>query len=72
MTNPGPGTVYTETLVYSPTPQFVNDVPYQLAIIDLASGGRLTGRIAGDRAVIGDAVEFLEFRDQVPFFQKAA
>ena len=72
MKNLTSGTVYTETLVYSPTPQFVNDVPYQLAIIQLASGGRLTARIAGERAAIGDAVEFLEFRDQVPFFQKAA
>ena len=51
MKNLGPGTVYTETLVYSPTPQFVADVPYQLAIIDLAEGGRLTARIDGERAV---------------------
>jgi len=70
--NPGPGVVYTETLVYSPTPQFVNDVPYQLAIVELTGGGRLTGRIAGERAAIGDRVEFLEFRNEVPFFQKAA
>jgi uncharacterized OB-fold protein len=72
MTIPGSGLVYTETLVHSPTPQFVNDVPYQLAIVDLANGGRLTGRVAGERVAIGDRVDFLEFRDQVPFFQKAA
>jgi uncharacterized OB-fold protein len=70
MTHPGPGVVYTETLVYSPTPQFVNDVPYQLAIIDLGSGGRLTGRIAGERVAIGDRVEFVEFRDEIPFFTR--
>jgi len=68
--NPGPGTVYTETVVYSPPEQYVNDVPYQLAIIQLDGGGRLTGRIAGDRAQIGDAVSFTEFRDGVAFFQK--
>ena len=72
MTSPGPGVVYTETLVHSPTPQFVDEVPYQLAIIELDAGRRLTGRIAGEHAVIGDRVNFLEFRNQVPFFEKAA
>ena len=72
MNNPGSGTVYTETLVYSPTPQFANDVPYQLAIIDLAGGRRLTGRIDGERAAIGDRVEFAEFRNDVPFFRKSS
>ncbi len=71
-TNPGFGTIYTETLVYSPTPQFINDVPYQLAIVDLDHGRRLTARIAGDRVAIGDRVAFLEFRNEVPFFQKQA
>ena len=72
MNNPGSGTVYTETLVYSPTPQFANDVPYQLAIIELAEGRRLTGRIDGERAAIGDRVDFSEFRNDVPFFRKVA
>ncbi len=72
MSNPGSGTVYTETLVYSPTPQFADDVPYQLAIVELAAGRRLTGRIEGERAVIGDRVEFTEFRNEVPFFRKAS
>ncbi len=71
MSHPGSGTVYTETLVYSPTPQFADDVPYQLAIVELAAGGRLTGRVEGARAVIGDRVEFTEFRNEVPFFRKA-
>jgi uncharacterized OB-fold protein len=72
MTNPGSGTVYTETVVYSPPEAYVNDVPYQLAIIQLESGRRLTGRIDGERAQIGDRVSFLEFRNDVPFFRKAA
>ena len=66
----GPGTVYTETVVYSPPEAYVNDVPYQLAIIDLAGGRRVTGRVSGERAHIGDRVEFTEFRNNVPFFKK--
>jgi uncharacterized protein len=67
----GSGTVYTETVVYSPPEQYVNDVPYQLAIVELAGGRRVTGRVAGERAQIGDPVEFIEFRNNVPFFLKA-
>jgi uncharacterized OB-fold protein len=68
----GSGTVYTETVVYSPPEAYVNDVPYQLAIIELAGGRRITGRVAGERAQIGDRVEFAEFRNNVPFFQKTS
>jgi uncharacterized OB-fold protein len=49
-------------------------VPYQLAIIELSTGRRLTGRIAGpagERVQIGDRVEFAEFRNSVPFFRKS-
>jgi uncharacterized OB-fold protein len=70
--NPGSGTVYTETVVYSPPEAYVNDVPYQLAIIELENGRRLTGRIDGDRAQIGDKVNFVDFRNNVPFFRKAS
>ncbi|HYL36299.1 MAG TPA: OB-fold domain-containing protein [Bryobacteraceae bacterium] len=72
MTSPGNGTVYTETVVFSPPEAYVNDVPYQLAIVQLDSGRRLTGRIDGERAQIGDHVAFVEFRNNVPFFRKAA
>ena len=70
MKEPGPGVVYTETVIYSPPQAYVNDVPYQLAIIELDAGGRLTGRIDGDRAMIGDKVAFVELRNEVPFFRK--
>jgi uncharacterized OB-fold protein len=72
MTSPGSGIVYTETVVFSPPEAYVNDVPYQLAIIQLDSGRRLTGRIDGERAHIGDHVTFVDFRNNVPFFRKAA
>ena len=70
MKEPGPGVVYTETVIYSPPQAYVNDVPYQLAIVQLDAGGRLTGRIDGERATIGDAVAFVELRNGVPFFRK--
>jgi uncharacterized OB-fold protein len=70
MNDPGPGIVYTETVVYAPPEAFVNDVPYQLAIVQLKSGKRLTGRIDGPRAAVGDAVAFAEFRNGVAFFRK--
>jgi uncharacterized OB-fold protein len=66
----GAGTIYTETVVYSPPEAYVNDVPYQLAIVELAEGRRVTGRVEGERAQIGDRVKFAEFRNNVPFFRK--
>jgi uncharacterized protein len=71
MTNPGSGTVYTETLIYAAPEQFVKDAPYQLTIIKLDSGKNLTARIEGGRVEIGDPVEFAEFRDGIPFFKKS-
>lgn len=71
MTNPGNGVIYTETLIYAAPEQFVKDAPYQLTIVTLDGGGRLTARIDGDRVAIGDQVAFAEFRDGVPFFKKS-
>ena len=70
MNDLGSGTVYTETVVYSPPEAYVNDVPYQLAIVELTGGRRVTGRVDGERAQIGDVVKFAEFRNNVPFFRK--
>lgn len=70
MENPGPGNVYTETVIYAAPEQFVADAPYQLAIVNLDHGGRLTARIDGDRVQIGDAVDFAEYRNGIPFFRK--
>jgi uncharacterized OB-fold protein len=70
MNDLGAGTIYTETVVYSPPEAYVNDVPYQLAIVELAGGRRVTGRVEGERAQIGDRVQFAEFRNNVPFFRK--
>lgn len=65
------GVVYTETVVHAPPEQFIADAPYQLAIVSLENGKRLTVRIDGERVVIGDAVEFVEDRSGIPFYRKA-
>jgi uncharacterized OB-fold protein len=65
------GTVYTETVVHSAPEAFVNDVPYQTAIVTLDEGGRVTGRILGERVTIDDRVTLVETRNGVPFFSKA-
>jgi uncharacterized OB-fold protein len=70
--NPGPGVIYTETTVYSAPEQFVSEAPYQVVIVSLDAGGRLTGRVAGDAVKIDDRVEFMELRNGVPFFSKKA
>jgi uncharacterized OB-fold protein len=66
------GTVYTETVVYSAPEAFTRDVPYQIAIVTLDGGGRITGRILGQRVAISDRVVQVENRDGVPFFRKLA
>lgn len=70
------GIVYTETIVHSPPEQYAADAPYQLAILDLDQGGRLTVRVLGkepqERARIGDRVVFVEERDGVRYYRKAA
>lgn len=67
---PGSGTVYTETVVWSAPEAFVKDAPYQLAIVSLEAGGRMTARIDGERVAIGDPVDFAGYRDGLPFFRK--
>ena len=65
------GIVYTETVVHAAPEQFVADAPYQLAILSLADGGRITARIEGPRVSIGDPVNFIADRAGIPFFAKA-
>lgn len=65
------GTVYTETVIYAAPEQFTADAPYQLAIVSLENGKRLTARIEGERVQIGDRVTSAEPRNGIPFFKKA-
>ena len=64
------GVIYTETVVHAPPAEFVADAPYQLAIVSLDSGGRLTARIQGERVKIGDKVELVDTREGVEYFTK--
>jgi uncharacterized OB-fold protein len=70
MESPGAGIIYTETVIFAAPEQFVADAPYQLAIVALDAGKRLTARIDGERVAIGDTVDFAEVRNGVPFFRK--
>ena len=64
------GTIYTETTIYAAPTQFVAEAPYQLVIVTLEDGKRVTGRVAGEPVAIGDRVEVAEERAGVPFFRK--
>ena len=64
------GTVYTETVVHLAPEAFAKDAPYQIAIVTVEDGSRVTGRVLGDRVAIDDRVEQVETRDGVPFFRK--
>jgi uncharacterized OB-fold protein len=65
------GVVYTETVVHMAPPAFEKDVPYQVAIISLDTGERVTARIEGARVSIDDRVALVQTRDGVPFFRKS-
>ena len=64
------GAIYTETVVHSAPEAFASEAPYQVAIVTLDGGGRVTSRIAGDRVAIGDRVTEVEGRGGVPFFTR--
>ena len=64
------GTVYTETLIHAAPQQFLNEAPYQIIIVSLDNGGRVTGRVVGDPVVIDDRVVLDQEKAGVPFFRK--
>ena len=64
------GIVYTETVVYAAPAAFVDEAPYQLVIVTLEDGKRITGRIEGERVAIDTAVELVEQRNGVPYFRR--
>jgi len=68
--SPGSGEIYTETVVHSAPEALLAEAPYQIAIVALDAGGRLTARIEGERVSIGDRVDFVEYRNGVAFFAK--
>ena len=69
--DPGDGAVYTETVVWAAPQTYATDAPYQLAIVDLDAGGRLTARVIDSRVQIGDRVRFFEYRNGIAYFRKS-
>lgn len=65
------GVVYTETVVHLAPERFADAAPYQVAIVDLSGGERITARIEGGRVAIGDAVMEAESLSGIPFFRKS-
>ncbi len=66
----GEGTVYSHTTLHAAAQPFEKDLPFQIAIIQLDDGPRLTARIEGDRAAIDDHVHLLRQADGVSYFSK--
>jgi uncharacterized OB-fold protein len=65
------GTVYTETIVHLAPERFTADVPYQVIIVTLDTGGRVTARVAGPNVAIDGKVVEVESRDGIPVFKAA-
>ena len=65
------GTIYTDTIVHLAPERFQADVPYQVAIVTLDTGGIITARIEGGNVAIDDKVIEVESRDGIPFFRKS-
>ena len=64
------GVVYTETVVHAAPAAFAGEAPYQVAVVDLAGGGKVTARVMGARVVIGDPVVEVEPLHGAPAFTK--
>ena len=64
------GVVYTDTVIHVAPARFAADVPYQVIIVQLDDGSRLTARVDGERVVIDDRVVEVGTRDGIPYFRK--
>lgn len=64
------GTVYTDTLVRAAPEKFASEAPYQVIIVTLDGGGRVTTRVEGETLAIGDRVIEAEPRAGVPYFRR--
>jgi uncharacterized OB-fold protein len=64
----GKGKVYTCTTLYAAAEPFEKDLPFQIAIIELDEGPRLTVRIEGPRVAIDDPVHLAREQEGTRFF----
>jgi uncharacterized OB-fold protein len=68
---PRRGVVYTETVIHLAPERFAADVPYQVIIVTLEDGSRVTARVEGEAVAIDDPVTEAGSRDGIPFFRKS-
>ena len=67
----GRGKVYSWTTLHAAAEPFEKDLPFQIALIDLEEGPRLTARIEGEAVAIDDPVRLVREVDGVRFFSKS-
>ena len=61
------GVIYTETVVHAAPEQYAADAPYQLVMVAMDGGEKVTARVVG-RVKIGESVTFVEERDGVAWY----
>ncbi len=65
----GTGTLVSWTTIRRAPTQFRDDVPYDVCVVDLANGQRVTGRLStGVGASVGAAVIVTDLRGETPIF----
>lgn len=65
----GSGTLVSWTTIRRAPTQFRDEVPYDVCIVDLPGGQRVTGRLTdGDGIAVGAAVAAVELRGDTPIF----
>jgi uncharacterized OB-fold protein len=67
----GRGKVYSWTTLHAAAESFEKDLPFQIAIIQLEEGPRVTARIEGSHVEIDDEVRFVREQDGAKFFALA-
>ena len=67
----GRARVYSCTTLYAAAEVHEKDLPFQIAILELEEGARVSARITGPPVAIGDAVTLAGERDGVYFFSAA-
>jgi uncharacterized OB-fold protein len=64
----GRGKVYSWTTLHAAAEAFEKDLPFQIAIIQLEEGPRVTARIEGKHVKIDDEVSFVREQNGASFF----
>jgi uncharacterized OB-fold protein len=69
----GRGTLVSWTVIRRPPIRFRAEAPYPIAVVDLAAGVRITGRLpAGEEPEPGSPVRLFEVRGGIPYFTEGA